>query len=170
MGGSCPSIRIKLVAWSLDVNVLQLQEFDLLVKGSSTVQCEEMYQMAYTRPGPHLLPSFTGTFSIPDMVCFNRSNMQQENGIPVENEQFPLNQWCKVTPHPGEMSHCKFQSMMPFPGVMELGVLSSITPMRIRTMAISQNFYIVYSIGHFGRCSQSDIQSNRAYQLMTQMY
>ena len=45
-------------------------------------------------------------------MCFNRSSLQQDSGIPEEIESFPFIQGCKVSDL-GEMSHCKFQEIIP---------------------------------------------------------
>lgn len=78
-------------------NLTQLCIPYILAKGGSNVRCEETDWVGdMPDQDSHLLPSFNGEYSIPGIVGFNRFGLQQDNGIPVGNEQLPLTQGCKV--------------------------------------------------------------------------
>lgn len=49
----------------------------------------------------HLVPSFSDMWSIPGIVCFQRSSLQQDNGVLVETGYFSLTQESEVT-HPSQ--------------------------------------------------------------------
>lgn len=79
-------------------NSFWLCVLDMLAGGGSVVRCEEM-DSGRDVPDPHLLLSFNGACSFPDIACFNSSILQQDNKIPAETKQFPLTNGAKVT-HP----------------------------------------------------------------------
>ena len=85
---------------------------------------------------PHSLPSFNGVCS-----TYGRTMRSQWR---LASPSTPQPWGAKQLTHPSRISYLKFQQIMPHPGIMVLGILSSIASsrrVRLRAEAVSGDFY-----------------------------
>lgn len=72
----------------------------MLAGGDGTVKSEEMdWGHHVAAQHPHLFSSSSGAYSVPGIMHFSRSALEQDREIPGEREQVSLTQACEVT-HP----------------------------------------------------------------------
>lgn len=144
----------------------------VLARGGSAVGREEMdWGHDVAAQDPHLFPSSKGACSVPGIMHFSRSALEQDHEIPAQREQFPLTQAGEVT-HPSW-----WDILLQIPVDATLPTCDGLSVLGHNTLIGTEQdngslppLPHLYGVGCLGQGPQSGIGGNRPYWLIIQAY